>query len=205
MLRTSVQPFSSFPLAWVLPPAAAALPFVQPPTFVRFLTFLYWLLSLFCFSHFAVIYFAFFAVSFFFFINSCAFSYCLSFFLPDEASLGNVVSSIVCCSTISCSLNYYTCTSILFVLYKCRNFSCVAHFGAAIFVFTARFGAASCCCNFAFCSTTYVRPLSRLSLLACITFVFFTLRCHLFCILRCHLFFLHKLMRFLILSFISLT
>ena len=43
--------------------------------------------------------------------------------------------------------------------------------------------------NFAFCSTTYVRPLSHLSLLSFVTFVFFTLRCHLFFILRCHLFF----------------
>ena len=80
-------------------------------------------------------------------------------------------------------------TSILFVLHKCRKFFFFADFGAAILVFSARFGAASCCCNFAFCSTTYVRPLSHLSLLALVTFVFFTLRCHLFFIFRCHLFF----------------
>ena len=83
--------------------------------------------------------------------------------------------------------NYYM--SILCVLCKRRNFFFVAHFSAAIIVFSARFGAACCCCNFAFCSTTYVRPLSHRSLLAFVTFVFFTLRCHLFFILRCHLFF----------------
>ena len=113
-----------------------------------------------------------------------------------------VDNSTVCCSTFCCSLNYYT--SILFVLHKCRIFFSLPHFGAAILDFSARFGAASCCCNFPFCSTTYVRPLSHFSLLAFVTFVFFTLRSHLFFILRCH-FFLHKLMRFLILSFISLT
>ena len=41
---------------------------------------------------------------------------------------------------------------------------------------------------FAFCSTTYVRRLSHLSLLAFVSFVFFTLRSHLFFLLRCHLF-----------------
>ena len=50
--------------------------------------------------------------------------------------------------------------------YKYQNFFSVAHFGAAILVFSARFFAASCCCNFSFCSTTYVRPLPQLSLLA---------------------------------------
>ena len=79
--------------------------------------------------------------------------------------------------------------SILFVLHKCRNFFSVAQFGAAILLFSARFGAAFCCCNFAFCSTTYVRPLSHLSLLAFVTFVFFTLRFDLFFIFRSHLFF----------------
>ena len=105
----------------------------------------------------------------FFFINSCDFAYYLSFLLPDEASGRNVVNSTVFCSTV-CSLNYYT--SILFVLHQCRNFFSVAHFGATIFVFSARFGAASCCCNFAFCSTTYVRSLSHLSLLAFVTLYF---------------------------------
>ena len=122
------------------------------------------------------------------FISSCAFSYCLAFFLPDEASGRNVVNSTVSCSTVCCSLKYYTCTSILLLLQKCRNFFCVAHFRAAILVFSARFGAASCCCHFNFCSTTYVHPLSHLSLLAFVPFVFFTLRCHLFFILSCHLF-----------------
>ena len=123
----------------------------------------------------------------FFFINSWAFPYCLSFLLPDEAPGWNVVYSIVYCSTVCCSLNYYR--SILFVLHKCQNLFCVAHFCGAILVFSARFGAASFCCNFAFCSTSYVRPLSHLSLLAFVTFVFFTLCCHLFFILRSHLFF----------------
>ena len=84
-----------------------------------------------------------------YFINSCAFSYCLSFLLPDKASVRRVVNSTVCCSTVCCSLNYYM--SILFVLHKCRNFFSVAHFGAAIFIFSSRFGAASFSRNFAFC------------------------------------------------------
>ena len=176
VLRTSVQPFSSFQRASVLPPAAATLPSVQPPTFGRFLTFLYRLLSLLYGPHSALTYFSYFAVTFLFFINSCTCSYCLSFFLPDEASVRNVVNCTVCCSTVCCSLNYYT--SILFVLHKCRNFFSVAHFGATILPFSARFVAASYCCNFAFCSSTYVRPLSHLSLLGFGTFVFFTLRCH---------------------------
>ena len=79
----------------------------------------------------------------FFFINSCA--YCLSFLLPYESSGRNVVNFTVCCSTVCCSLNYYS--SILFVLQKCQNFFCVAHFGAAILVFSARLGAASCLYN----------------------------------------------------------
>ena len=185
-MRTSEQPFSSFLRASVLPPAAASSPCVQPPTFVRFLTFLYWLLSLLYFSHFAVTYFSYFAVTFFFFINSCAFSFCLSFLLPDEASGRNVVNSTVCCSTVFCSLDYYT--SILFAQNKCLNFFSVSHFFPAILVFSARLGAASCGFNFFFCSTTDVRPLSHLSLLALVTFVFFTLRCHLFFLLGCHLF-----------------
>ena len=151
-------PFSSFLRAWVLPPAAATLPSVQPPTFVRFLTFLYWLLSLLYFSQFAVTCFSYFAFTFSF-INSCAFSYCLSFLLLDEASGRNFVNSTVCFSTLSCSLNDYT--SIIFVLHKCQVFFSVEHLSAAVLVFSARFGAASCCCNFAFCSTTYVRPLSH--------------------------------------------
>ena len=124
----------------------------------------------------------------FFFINSCAFSYFLSFLLPDEASGRNVVNSTVCCSTVCCSLNYYT--SILFVLHKFRNFFCVAHFGAAILVFCAHFGADSCCFNFVSWSTPCARPLSHVSLLGFfVTFVFLTLRCHLFFILSFHLFF----------------
>ena len=121
------------------------------------------------FSHFAVSYFSYFAVTFVF-INSCAFSYYHSFLLPDEACGRDVVKSSVCCSSLCCSLNSYT--SILFVLHKCRYFFSVAHFSAAIVVFSARFGAAFCCFNFAFCWSAYVRPLSH---------VFFSGFCH-FCI-----------------------
>ena len=39
------------------------------------------------------------SLSLFFSINSCAFWYCVSFLLPDEASVRNVVNSTVCCST----------------------------------------------------------------------------------------------------------
>ena len=99
----------------------------------------------------------------FFFINSLAFPYCISFLLAVEASGRNVVNSTVCCSSVCCPLNYYT--SILFVLHKRRKFFSVAHFGAAIVVFSARFGAAFCCFNFPFCLSSYVRPLSHISLL----------------------------------------
>ena len=178
--------------------AASTLLPVEALTFVRFLTFLYWVLSLSNFSHLAVSYFSFFASAFFLHKNSCAFSYYILFPIPDEACGRNVLNSNVCCS-----LNYYT--SILFVVLKRRNFFSVAHFCAAIVVFSARFCAAFCYFNFTFCSRTYVRPLSHLSLLGFVTFVFFTLRCQLFFILRCHLYFLHKFMRFIILSFISPT
>ena len=108
----------------------------------------------------------------FIFINSCAFSYYLSFLLPCEASGRNVVNSTVCCSTVCSSLNYYT--SILFVLHKCQNFFSVAHFGAAIVVFSARFGAASCYFNFVFLWTTYVRPLFHMSLLGFLSLLYFS-------------------------------
>ena len=117
--------------------------------------------------------------------NSCAFSYYLSFLLPDEACGRNVVNSNVCWS-----LNYYT--SIVFVLHKCRKFISVAPFGAAIVVFCALFGASFCCFILAFFWSTCVRPLSHLSLLGFLTFEFFTLRWQLFFTLRCHLFFLFK-------------
>ena len=65
LLRASVLPFSSFLRASVLPPSAATLPCVQPPTFVRFLTFLYCLLSLLYFSYFAVTYFTYFVLTIF--------------------------------------------------------------------------------------------------------------------------------------------
>ena len=146
MLHTSVLPFLSFLRASVRPPAAETLPSVPPPTFFRFLTVLYWLLSLLYFSHFAVTYFSYFAVT-------CFSSYTpalsptvfLFFYLMKPLGF----NSTVCFSTVCCSLNYYT--SILFVLHKCRNFFSVAHFGAAIVVFSAGFGAAFCCFNFALC------------------------------------------------------
>ena len=78
---------------------------------------------------------------------------------------------------------------MLYVLHQCRNFFSVAHFCAAIVVFSARFGAAFCSFNFAFRWSTYVRLLSHLSLLGFVTFVSFTLRCQLFFIFLCHLFF----------------
>ena len=185
VLRPSVQPFSSFLRASVLSPDAGTFPSFLPPTFVHFLTFLYWHLSLF----FTLLCHLFFILRchLLIFINSCAFSYCHSFLLPDVASGRNVINSTLWCSTVCCYLNYYT--SILFLLHTCRNFFCFAAFRAAILVFSARFAAASCCCNFAFCSNTYVRHLSHLSLLAFFTFVVFTLRCHLLFILSCHLFF----------------
>ena len=158
----------------VQPPAAATLPFIQPPTFVRFLTFLYWLLSLFFHTSLSPIFHS--SLSPFFLHNSCAFSYCLSFLLPVQVSGRNVVNSTVNCSTVCCSLNYYR--SILFVLHNCRDFP-VAHFGAAI-LFSACSVAASCCCHFAFCSTTNVFRLSHLSLLDFVTFVFFTIRSPIF-------------------------
>ena len=83
-------------------------------------------------------------------------------------------------------------TSKLFVVDDCRNFFPVEHFGASIPVFSARFSVVFSCFNFAFCSTTYVRPLSHLFLLGFVTFVFFRFRCHLFFILRCQLFFFRK-------------
>ena len=80
-----------------------------------------------------------------------------------------------------------------FVLDEYQNFFSFAHFRAAILVSSSRFGAAFYCFNFAFCSTTYVRPLSHLSLLGFVPYVFFTLpssdipeihgRCALMCFL----------------------
>ena len=134
-LRFSVQWFSSILRASVLPPPATTLSSGQAPTFLRCLTFLYWVLSLFFNFHTSLSPIFLTSYSPFLFINSCASSYCLSYLLPDEASGRNVVNSTVCCSTLSCSLNFYT--SILFVLHKWRNFFSVAHFGAAILVFRA--------------------------------------------------------------------
>ena len=160
LLRTSVKSFSSLLRASVLPPAAANFTFCST-TYVRPLSHL---------SHLAFVTFVFLTIPchlfvillchLFFFINSSAVSYCLSFLLRDEASGRNVVNSTFCYSTVCCSLKSHR--SILFVLHKSRNFLSVANFSAAIVVFPSRIGAASCCCNFAFCSTTYVRPLSPL-------------------------------------------
>ena len=190
-----MQPFSSLLPASVLPPASANLPSVQPPTFVRFLTFLYWLLSLLYFSHFALTFFFILRCHIFFFINSCAFPYCLSSLLPDEASGRNVVNSTVCCSTVCCSLSYYT--SMYFVLNKCPNFFSVAHFGAAILVF---FCPLLCC-------LLLLPPCLLFNHLRSSAFSpFSTAFCH-FCIIHTSLspFYLHKLISFLMLSFISLT
>ena len=91
------------------------------------------------------------------------------------------------CLLFYCLL-FFKVPLILFVLDECRNFFSVAHFDAAILVFCACFGAAFYCFNCAFCSTTYVHPLSNLSLLGFVTFVIFTLRCHLFFIFCSHRF-----------------
>ena len=103
-----MHPLSSFLRSTVLPFFASTFPSVEAPTFVRFLTFAYWVLSLSYFSHFAVSYFSYFAVTFFLHKNSCTFSYYLSFLLPDEACGRKVVNSTVCCSSVCCSLNYLT-------------------------------------------------------------------------------------------------
>ena len=179
-----MQPLSSFLPAPVLLSAALTLLLLKHLRSSAFSTFF----TGFC--HFRIFHTSISAIfhtslSPFVFINSCAFSYYLSFLLPDEACGWNVVNSTVCCSSVCCSLNYHT--SILFVLHKSRSFFSVAHFSAAILVFSARFGAAFCCFNCAFCWSTYVRPLSHLSLLVFVTFVYFTLRSQLFFILRCHL------------------
>ena len=52
-----MQPLSSFLRATELPTAASTLFSVQQPMFVRFLTFLYWVLSFPCFTYFAVTFF----------------------------------------------------------------------------------------------------------------------------------------------------
>ena len=126
----------------MLPSAASTLPSFEAPTFVRFLTFLYLVLSL---SYFHTSLSAIFHTSLspFFFISSCAFLYYLSFLLPDEVCGRNVVNSTVCWCSVYCSLN--SCTSILFVLHKCRNLFSVAPFGAVIVVFSACVRAAFCC------------------------------------------------------------
>ena len=105
LLRISVQPFSSFLRASVLPSSASTLFSVQPPTFVRFLTFLYWFLSLSYFSHFIVTYFSFFAVSFFS-SWSPALSHTIFHFCYLMKRLGETLSVLlpVALLTVCCSL-----------------------------------------------------------------------------------------------------
>ena len=183
----------------VLPSAASTLPSVEAPTFVRFLHFF----TGFC--HYRIFHTSLSAIihtslSPFFFMNSRAFLYYLSFLLPDEACGRSVVKSSVCCFSGCFSLIYYT---ILSVLHKCRKFFSVAHFCAAIFVFSARCGSflllLQLCLHLKQLRSSAFSP-------------FFTGFCH-FRIFRTplsaifhitlSLFILHKLMRFLILSFIS--
>ena len=134
-MRTSVQPFSSFALRCCLLLLQLCLLFnhLRSSAFSPFSSGFCHI----CNFHTSLSPIFHTSLSPYFFINSCAFSYCLSFLLPDEASGRNVGNSTVCFSTLSCSLNYYT--SILFVLHKSRNFLSVAHFGAAILVFSACF------------------------------------------------------------------
>ena len=149
MLRTSVLKLSSFLRASVLPSAASTLPSVEAATFVRFLTFLYWVLSHpYLFTLRCQLVFIF-LCQLYLFINRCCFSYYLPFLLPDQACGRNVVNSTVCCFSVCCPLNYLT-SLILFILHNCRNFLSASHFGPSL-VFSARFGAAFCCFNFAFC------------------------------------------------------
>ena len=148
LLRISVQPFSSFLRASLVPSTASTLPSFETPAFVGFLTFLYWVLSLF-FIHTSLSALFHISLSTFFFINRSVFTFWLPFLLPKKACWRNAVNSNVWCSSPCFSLNYYT--SIIFILHKCRNFFSVAQFCAAIVVFSARFGAGFCCFYFAFC------------------------------------------------------
>ena len=101
LLCTFAQPFSSFLRASMLPCTASTLPSVQPPTFVRFLTFPNWFFStLRCHLIFIL------SSHHFFFINSSAFSYYLSLLLPDGASGRNDVNSTASSTTVCCYLNY---------------------------------------------------------------------------------------------------
>ena len=142
-MRTSVPPFSSFSARFGAASCCCNFAFCST-TFVRplsqlslppFVTFVFFTPR--CHLFFTL------RCPRYSFLNLCAFTYCLSFVLLDQASVRNVVNFTVCCSTVCCSLNYRT--SILLVLHECRNLLSVAHFGAAILVFSARFSAASCC------------------------------------------------------------
>ena len=106
------------------PSAASTLPSVEAPTFVRFLTFLYWVLSL---SYLFTLRFQLFFIyrcHLFSFINSCAFSYYLSFLLPDEACGRKVVNSTVCCSSVCfVTFVFFTFRCQLFFILRCHLFS----------------------------------------------------------------------------------
>ena len=108
LLPSTVLPFSSFRHASVLPSTASTLRIasVQPPTFVRFLTFLDCGFVTFVFFTLRCHLFFILRCHLFFFINSCAFSYYLSFLLPNQVSGRNVFNSTALCSTICRSLNY---------------------------------------------------------------------------------------------------
>ena len=196
MLRTSVQPFSSSLRAAVLSPAAATLPSVQPATFVRFLTFLHWLLSLLYLPDIAFTCFLYSAVTFF--LHKLVRFLILYFISLNWWSR----KSTVFCSTVCCSLNYYR--SILFVLHKCRNFFCVAH---SVHPFSSFLRASLLPPAAAILPSvqppTFVRFLTFLYWLLSLLY-FSPLAIKYFSYLAVT-FYLHKLMRFLILSFISLT
>ena len=116
-MRTSEQPFSSFLRASVLPSTASTLPSVQPPTFVRFLTFLYWVF--FTFVNFTL------CCNLFFLHRSHRFSsetHALSHCIFDSSYLkkpvGETLSILLPVVLLSVVLEI---TSILFVLDECRK------------------------------------------------------------------------------------
>ena len=122
--RTSVQPLSSFLFASVLPSDALTLPSVEAPTFACFLTFLYRDLSLSYFFHTSLSATFHLSLSSLSFINSCAFSYYLSFLLPDEACGRKVVNSTVCCSSVCfVTFVFFTLRCQLFFILRCHLFS----------------------------------------------------------------------------------
>ena len=101
------------------------------------------------FSHFVFILFSYFALTLF---SSKAHSLCHTIFHCSDLMkrLGETLSVLLPVLLLSI---VFSITRILFVLDDCRNFFSVVHFGAAILVFSARFGAAFYFFNFAFIST----------------------------------------------------